>query len=397
MSHPRTIVHVDLDAFYAAAEVLDDPSLAGRPLVVGGHPTRGVVLTASYEARKYGIRSAMPMSRATRLCAELIVVPPRFRRYVELSERFFDVLGRFSPLVEGLSLDEAFLDLTGTERLHGAPERAVARMRREILAETGLRASAGIAPVKFAAKIGSDAAKPNGQMLITQETLLAFLSPLPVARLWGVGPKTEEALRRARIQTIGQLREADPRRLALLVGNDLATLQARARGEDERRVEPDRETKSIGAEETFDEDTSDLDVIETHLLEQSERVAARLRRAGLAATGVTLKYKLADFRLVTRQTTLGRATNDGPTLFHAIQVLLRKHPPGAPLRLCGVSTHGLGAPPPPGLFDTADRRQDRLNEALDQVRAKFGKDAVTRARLLTLSPAERTPNRSKPD
>lgn len=381
---PRVIVHVDLDAFYASAEVLDDPSLRGKPLVVGGHPTRGVVLTANYEARKFGIRSALPMSRAVKLCDHLVVVPPRFARYSELSRKFFEVLHRYSPLVEGLSVDEAFLDLTGTELLLGPPEEAVRRMRADILRETGLHASAGIAPVKFAAKIGSDVAKPNGQLFVDQAGLNAFLDPLPVGRLFGVGPKTEAALKSARVKTIGDLRRASPKQLEWALGGDLAGLQALARGEDDREVVPDREAKSVGAEETFDEDVDDLDTVETYLLEQAERVASRMRRTGVAAAGVTLKYKLHDFRLVTRQTTLPRATNDGPTLFAAVKKLLHAHRPPEPIRLCGVSAHSLGPPPAPELFARHDDRQDKVNAALDAVRAKFGDKAMTRARLLGL-------------
>lgn len=388
MSGSRVIVHVDLDAFYASVEVLDNPSLAGKPLVVGSRSPRSVVLTASYEARKFGIRSAIPMSFALSRCDHLIVVPPRMHRYREMSEKFFEVLNRYSPLVEGLSVDEAFLDFTGSERLLGPPAQAVERMRADILRELGLRASAGIAPVKFAAKIGSDFAKPNGQVEITQDKLVAFLDPLPVGRLFGVGPKTEAVLRSARIRTIGDLRRANSKDVSWAIGNGLAGLQALARGEDDRQVVPDREQKSIGAEETFDEDIDDLQVIETHLFEQSERVARHLRRANRMTTGVTLKYKLFDFRLVTRQTTLAHPTDDGPTIFAAARQLLRKNRPPAPIRLCGVSAHSLAPPPPPDLFSLIDDRQDRVNATLDAVNAKFGGKTMTRARTLSLDSGE---------
>lgn len=382
MPRTRTIVHVDLDAFYASVEIRDNPSLKGKPVIVGGHPTRGVVTAASYEARKFGVHSAMPMSRALRLCPSLVVIHPRIDHYAAVSEQFFDVLHRWSPLVEGLSMDEAFLDFTGNEALFGPVMEAVARMRAEIRQVTGLAASAGIAPVKFAAKIVTDLAKPDGQKQVQAEELQAFLDPLPIGRLFGVGPRTEAALHSARIRTIRDLRLARPDQLSFAGVGDASHLQKLARGEDDREVIGDREAKSMGAEETFDEDLEDLEAIETHLLAQAERVASRLRRHQLAAGGVTLKYKLDDFRLVTRQTTLARASNDGPTLFAAAKALLKAHPPPRPIRLCGVSAHALGPPPPRELFASASDRREKLNAAIDTVREKFGDTAITRARLL---------------
>ena len=384
MSRRRVIVHVDLDAFFASVEIRDNPSLAGKPVVVGGHPTRGVVTAASYEARKFGIHSAMPMSRALKACPELIVIAPRLHHYAAVSEQFFDVLHRYSPLVEGLSFDEAFLDFTGCEALLGTPMEAVRRLRAEVKAATGLACSSGIAPVKFAAKITTDLAKPNGQMEVSQEGLQAFLDPLPVGRLFGVGAKTEALLHSLRIRTVGDLRRASEDRLRSL-GHDLSGLQALARGDDPREVVPDREAKSMGAEETFEEDVEETETLETVLLGQCERVATRLRRHDRVAGGVTLKYKFPDFRIVTRQATLERATNDGPTLFHAVRSLLHRHPPGCPVRLCGMNAHALGPPPPRELFATKDDRKNRLNAALDAMRSKFGEDAVVRARLLGLT------------
>jgi DNA polymerase-4 len=382
VERPPVIVHVDLDAFYASVEIRDDPSLRGKPVVVGGHPTRGVVTAASYEARKYGVHSAMPMSRALRACPHLVVIKPRIAHYAAVSEQFFEVLHRYSPLVEGLSLDEAFLDFTGNEALFGPTMDAVRRMRAEIRAAIGLAASAGIAPVKFAAKIATDLAKPDGQLEVHADELQAFLDPLPAGRLFGVGPKTEIALKSARVRTIGDLRLARPDQLSFAGVGDASHLQALARGEDERRVVGDREAKSMGAEETFDEDLEDIEAIETYLLEQAERVASRLRRNGVAAAGVTLKYKLDDFRLVTRQTTLDRPTSDGTAIFTAVRALLNAHPPPRPIRLCGVSAHNLGPPPQRELFTQRDDRKDKLNAAIDALREKFGDDAITRARLL---------------
>jgi DNA polymerase-4 len=379
----RVIAHVDLDAFYASVEIRDNPSLRGLPVVVGGHEKRGVVTAASYEARKYGIRSAMPMAWAHRACPKLVVVRPRMRHYAAISDQFFDVLHRYSPLVQGLSLDEAFLDLTGSESLLGPPMEAIKRLREEVRKETGLACSSGIAPVKFAAKIATDVAKPDGQMEVTQEGLIAFLDPLPIGRLFGVGPKTEQALKSVGIRTIGDLRRVDADHLRYRLQGDYSHLQALARGEDPRVVESDYEAKSVGAEETFDRDIEDEETIETYLLGQAERVAARLRRTGVVASGVTLKYKYEDFQLVTRQRVI-EPTNDGLALFEAVRKLLQEHRPNRPIRLCGVSAHSLGPPPPKELFAKPNDKRDRLNAVLDSVRDKFGRDAITRARLLTL-------------
>jgi DNA polymerase-4 len=382
VSRPRVIVHVDLDAFYASVEIRDNPALKGKPVVVGGHAQRGVVLAASYEARRYGVRSAMPMAWALRACPALVVVKPRMHHYAAVSDDFFAVLHRYSPAVQGLSLDEAFLDLTGSEALLGPAPEAVRRLRAEVRASTGLAASAGIAPVMFAAKIATDLAKPDGQLEILAEGLVDFLDPLPIGRMLGVGPKTEASLKSAGIRTIGDLRRAAPDHLRWSVG-EVAHFQALARGEDPREVQSDHEARSVGSEETFDTDVEDPETIETYLLGQAERVAARLRRAGLVARGVTLKYKYEDFRIVTRQTTLD-PTNDGAALFAAVQTLLQRHAPSRPIRLCGVSAHSLGPPAPRELFGKSTDRRDRLNATLDAVREKFGSDAIVRARLLTL-------------
>jgi len=385
----RVIAHVDMDAFYASVEIRDDPSLRGRPVVVGGLSLRSVVAAASYEARRFGVHSAMPMVRAKKLCPSLVVVPPRIAHYAAESERFFAILSRYSPLVEGLSLDEAFLDLTGTAGLFGPPEGAVSRLRKDVMDELSLACSAGIAPVKFVAKIASDLAKPNGQLLVTAERMLDVLHPLPVSRLWGVGKKREAELLAAGIRTIGDLARCDLPALRARIGDESARhLHALAHGEDAREVVPDREMKSMGAEETFEHDLSDPETIGLYLLEQAERVAARLRRIGLVTTGVTLKYKLADFTLVTRQRTIA-PTSDGGALYRAALDLLRAHPPARPIRLVGLSAHKLGPPPPGNIFaaasgDDTQRRTDRLNAALDGIRHKHGAAALTRAGLLQL-------------
>jgi len=391
----RVIVHVDLDAFYASVEIRDRPELAGRPVVVGGEGRRSVVAAASYAARRFGVHSAMPMERAKRLCAELVIVPPRMGHYAAESSRFFAILGRWSPLVEGLSLDEAFLDLTGTEALFGDPEDAVRRLRAEVRSELGLACSAGIAPVKFVAKIGSDVAKPDGQVRVRAHEVLGFLHPLPVGRLWGVGDKREAELAALGIRTIGDLATWSVPALEARLGPHAAQhLHALAHGRDARGVEPHHDMKSMGHEETFERDLSDPALIETHLLAQAERVAARLRAGGVVARGVTLKYKLADFTLVTRQTTFAAPTDDGPTLFRAVKALFLAHPPKRPIRLCGVSATrlepaGAGLLPglQPGLLATptaGSERTSRLNAAMDAIAKRHGHEAITRAALVDL-------------
>jgi DNA polymerase-4 len=391
-THPRVIAHVDLDAFYASVEIRDDPSLRGKPVVVGGRSGRGVVAAASYEARRYGIHSAMPMVRALRLCRDLVVVTPRMDRYIEDSRRFFEILSRYSPRVEGLSLDEAFLDLTGTERLHGPVEVAVAALRKAVRDEVGLACTAGIASVKFLAKILSGEAKPDGQRRLPDEEVLAFLHELPVGKLWGVGEKRERELLHLGLRNVGDIARADLSILRVKLGNEAALhLRALSEGRDEREVVPDREAKSMGAEETFEHDISDFEMMSTYLLAQAERVAARLRRGGVVATGVTLKYKLTDFKLVTRQVTVA-PTSDAKALHGAAVALLKANLPPRPIRLIGLSAHKL-AERSADLFDAVapgtkargpapDPRSDRLNAVLDGIREKHGADAVVRASLL---------------
>lgn len=410
MSSPpsRVIAHVDLDAFYASVEIRDDPSLRGKPVVVGGRSGRGVVAAASYEARRFGIFSAMPMVRALRLCRDLVVVTPRMDRYVAESVRFFEILGRYSPRVEGLSLDEAFLDLTGTERLHGPPEVAIAALRKAVRDEVGLACTAGIAPVKFLAKILSGEAKPDGQKRLLDGEVLPFLHALPVGKLWGVGEKRERELVHLGLRTIGDIARSDISIFKMKLGREAAEhLYALSRGIDDREVIPDREAKSMGAEETFEHDISDFETLATYLLAQAERVAARLRRAERVATGVTLKYKLSDFRGITRQVTIP-PTADARRLYDAAMVLMKANPPEKPLRLIGLSAHkldvkqrdlfdGVAAPGPggagaakavkarsqePSESHEAQVRTERLNAVLDGIREKHGVDSVVRASLL---------------
>jgi DNA polymerase-4 len=368
-----------MDAFYASMEQRDDPRLRGRPVIVGGPARRGVVLAASYEVRPFGVRSAMPMARALQLAPDAIVVPPRREAYAEASARVFAILLSVTPLVEPLSLDEAFLDVTASASLFGSASDIAAQLRRRIADELALPASAGIAAVKFIAKIASDYAKPNGQRLIEAADGVAFLAPLPVGRLWGVGPKLEARLRAMEITTIGDLARRGLERLEQRLGAAGRELWELSQGIDPRPVVPDREAKSIGAEETFEEDLSTVQQLQPHIHAQALRVGERLRRAGLRARCVQLKLKLADFKLVTRRTTFAEATDDGQALYRAAAELLRAHPPAAPVRLTGVSAQSLEAVDATqmGLFAAAPTAADRINRALDKITDKFGSGALT--------------------
>jgi DNA polymerase-4 len=383
-ARPRAIVHVDMDAFYASVEQRDDPKLRGRPVIVGGHARRGVVLAASYEVRPFGVRSAMPMARALRLAPDAIVVPPRMRAYADASERVFDILHAVTPLVEGLSLDEAFLDVTASARLFGTASEIATMLRRRIADELALPSSAGIADVKFVAKIASDLAKPNGQREVAPGSGAGFLAPLGIGRLWGVGPKTEARLELLGLVTIGDLARCAPgfleRKLGAASGAHLAAL---SRGIDPRPVVPDREAKSIGAEETFNDDLVGAEALRPHLHAQALRVGRRLRRAGLRARGVQLKLKLADFTLVTRQSTFDVATDDGQTLYRAVSDLLDRNLPAQAVRLTGVSAQGLkpAEATQTSLLATPPSPRDALNRAMDAITTRYGTRAVTTADL----------------
>ncbi len=384
----RTILHLDLDAFYASVEQLDDPGLRGRPVVVGGLGRRGVVCAASYEARPSGVRSAMPMARARRLCPDAVFLSPRFDRYGELSDRVFGIYRRYTPLVEPLSLDEAFLDVTESRALHGTGRDIAVAVKRAVRSETGLTVSAGVAEVKMAAKIASDLGKPDGLVLVPEGRVAEFLAPLPVGRLWGVGKVTEAALRELGIATIGDLAGTPEAVLASRFGSHGRELRALALGDDRREVVPDEEAKSIGAEETFEEDLRGAEALLPRLLEQCGRVARRLRGAGARGRTVTLKLKYADFTLVTRRCTLPAPTDDGAVIYAAVKEDLSRADLGRPVRLTGVSVSGFAAEEAGGqlgLFDAPpeprDPRRDRLHAALDALTDRFGEDAVRPATL----------------
>jgi DNA polymerase-4 len=365
----RVILHVDMDAFYASVEQLDDPSLADRPVIVGGLGPRGVVATANYPARKFGVHSAMPMARARRLCPQAQVIRPRMARYREMSEEVFRILRRFTPLREGLSLVEAFLDVSGSLNLFGGAREIAVRIKQDILRETGLSASVGVAHNKFLAKLASDARKPDGLVLVGAADVQAFLDPMPVSRLWGIGKQTAPRLRALGILTIGQLRRADETALLPVLGNRVRHFQALARGEDERPVVTNRPDKSISHEATFDTDIVDAGELLAELQRHSENVARRLRDQGLMARTVVVKIRDNRFRTVTRSRSLRACTSNTRTLYRMARALFenwRASHRATPIRLLGVGVTGL-EPANAGDRSAGDRDDSRIERDIDRV------------------------------
>jgi DNA polymerase-4 len=383
MSH-RAILHVDMDAFYAAVEQRDRPGLAGRPVVVGADPRgRGVVSAASYEARRFGIHSAMPIGRAYRLCPHAAFLPVDMPKYARVSTQIMGILGRFTPLVEPLSLDEAFLDVTASESLFGPAVEIARTIKAEIRRDVGLTASAGVAPNKFLAKIASDLRKPDGLVEVPPGGEAAFLRELPIGRLWGVGPAAEKELARLGVRTIGQLAGLPRRILTERFGASGAHLQALARGEDDRPVVPWEDPKSVGAEETFERDTRDLARLRTTLLRQADRVAAELREQGLRGRTVTLKVRFTDFTTVTRRASSPAATVDGGEIFRRAWAAFRRLERPQAIRLIGLSVSGLDHEIDPcqlTLFG-GGLRAERVARLTDELRSRFGPDVVRRASL----------------
>jgi DNA polymerase-4 len=380
----RAIAHIDMDAFYAAVEQRDRPELRGQPVIVGADPKgRGVVSAASYEARVFGVRSAMPISRAYRLCPHGVYLPVDMAKYARVSGEIMAILGEFSPLVEPVSVDEAFLDLTGTETLWGSPVDAVRRIKTRIRDEVGLTASAGLASNKFVAKVASELEKPDGLVVVPAGGEAAFLAPLPIERLWGVGKATAKELEALGVATIGQLQTLSPRVLTSRLGPHGPDLLALAFGRDDRAVEPFAPPKSMGAEETFDKDCLDVARLEETLRGQAERVARELRAEHLAACRVTLKLRWADFRTLTRSHT-GDPTQDGLEIYRRAVILLARERLIQPVRLIGVSASTF-KPEAHGqlpLLDPAAVRRERLARAVDRITGRFGRSAILPARLI---------------
>ena len=381
----RTILHVDMDAFYASVEERDRPELQGKPLIVGGTSGRGVVAAANYTVRRFGVRSAMPMREALRLCPEAICIPPRMARYQEVSGQVFEIFRHFTPLVEGLSLDEAFLDVTASQQLFGGPEAIGAEIRRRIRAATQLRASVGIAPNKLLAKIACELCKPDGLHRIVPENIHDVLDRLPIQKLFGVGQKSLPAVQAAGIHTFGDLRNASDEVLWRAFGTHGKAMQLLAAGIDERRVEAVRQEKSISAEETFAADIRDTALLERQLTGLADRTAARLRAHDLCAGRVTVKIRVANFTTYTRQRALRPPTQDTAAVSAAAQRLLLEwssdHADAA-VRLLGVGVGDLRAAHQADLFETEPRRESRLDAAVDHIRHRFGSDVLTRASLL---------------
>jgi DNA polymerase-4 len=384
----RFIVHVDMDAFFASVEQRDDPSLRRRPVVVGADPKqgrgRGVVAACSYEARPFGIRSAMPISEAYRRCPQAVFLRGDHEKYERESERIFAILERFTPDIEPISIDEGFLDITASFHLFGTPEAACRRIKAALRAETGLTASVGLAPNKMTAKIASEVGKPDGLVIVTPENLLAFLHPLPVGRLWGVGEKTRAVFDRLRIRTIGDLAAFDRRALIREFGASGDHIWRLANGLDPRDVAPGDEVKSVGNEHTFDVDIQDRRLMLDILMALSEHVSLRLRRSGLQGRTVTLKLRLADFSTYTRAATLPRPTNFAEDLFRLARAGLESFPLKQKVRLLGVSVSNLTNPlAQPGLFPRLEpdaAKRESLHQALDAIKAKFGEQAIGRRR-----------------
>ena len=373
-----------MDAFYAAIEQRDRPELRGLPVIVGANPTgRGVVSAASYEARRFGVRSAMPIGRAARLCPHAAFLPVDMRKYQRVSVQVMGILADFSPLVEPVSVDEAFVDLSGTESLFGSPLEAVRLIKARILAETGLTASAGLAANKFVAKVASELEKPDGLVVVAAGDESRFLGALPIDRLWGVGRVMAKALGDLGFTTIGQLQRAPRAVLARRFGRHGEALHELAFGRDDRSVEPYGVPKSIGAEETFGVDCTKPEQLKTTLRAHAERVSAELREGGFAARRITLKLRLAPFETHTRSAT-GEPTQDGLELYRRALGLLERDPVTRPVRLIGLSASQLG---PSGqgqldLLDPAALRRERLARVVDRLTARFGEGTVIPAALL---------------
>ena len=386
----RVIVHADMDAFYAAIEQRDRPELRGKPVIVGGTGGRGVVAAASYEARRFGVRSAMPTVEARRLCPDGVFLPGRMDHYVAVSRKIQAIFEDFTPIVEPLSLDEAFLDVTGSLRLLGPPLEIGRQLKVRVREQTGLVVSVGIAPSKMVAKIASAWCKPDGLLEVSPDHVRDFLAPLDVDHLWGVGPVAQGKLRSAGLRTIGDIAAAEGSRLQRVLGDQGRALWELANGCDGRQVESDRERKSYGEENTFACDVSDGATVRESIIAHAEAVARRLRASGVTARTVTLKVKLAArigpgrHPLITRRTTLPAPTDDGQLLSQTALRLWREWVRDQKVRLVGVSASGIAkAPAQLGLFEARPAKRSALNRAVDDIVARFGETSISRGLIRT--------------
>lgn len=385
----RSIIHLDMDAFYPAVEALDKPELKGKPVIVGGAKERGVVSSASYEARRFGVHSAQPITTAIRLCPDGIFMPVRMSRYKEVSGQVFEIFHCFTPLVEPLSIDEAFLDLTGAERLMGQGEEIAKKIKDTVLKKTGLTVSAGVASSKFVAKIASDIDKPDGLTVVPPDRVREFLDPLPVKKMWGVGKVTQQALARLNVKTFKDLRQIPVEILEKNFGKHGAAMHLLSMGIDERDVEPEREPKSIGHEQTFMKDILNPDQAKKEILSLANRVALRMRREEVRGSTVSLKVKYSDFTQITRAATLPEPTDDSMEIYSTSCRLLKKTAVGKrPVRLLGISLSQLSSlEGEKQLFlfdqDKGYRKRKNLNTALDSICEKFGEKSIRPATLIS--------------
>jgi DNA polymerase-4 len=385
------VLHADMDAFFASVELRSRPELRGKPLVVGARSGRGVVLAATYEARRFGIHSAMPMSRALRLCPSLEVVSPQHSRYTDVSHGVMEIFRSITPTVEPLSVDEAFLDVAGAQRRLGTPRQIAELIRARVADEQGLPCSVGVATTKFIAKLASSRAKPDGMLVVPRQSVLAFLHPLPIGALWGVGEKTEQMLTRLGLRTIGDIAATPESTLISAVGQAAGShLHALAWGRDERRVNPHEPERSIGAEETFGHDIDDVAAIRRELLRLSERCATRLRAAGQVGRTVSIKVRFADFTTITRSKTLAEPTDVARLIYDTASALHHAlGRDGALLRLVGVRVEGLSdALATPHQMDLSGSADDwrAAEQAVDRAAARFGRGTVRPAVLVEPEP-----------
>jgi len=381
-----TILHLDMDAFFASVEQLDFPKLRGKPVIVGGAPNeRGVVATCSYEARKFGVRSAMPLTEAYRRCPQGIFVPGRGSRYRAISKQVMDIMATYSPLLEQVSIDEAFLDVTHSQHLFGPAESIARTIQARVQNELGLSCSLGVAPNKFLAKVASDLKKPGGLVVVKAEAARAFLAPLPIERIWGVGPKTAEQLRKQGLVHIGDIQRCDPVMLKRRLGVHGFDLYRLACGEDDRPVASRDDTKSVGHEHTFDLDTADIEAVKSTLLSLAAKVGRRLRKKRLRGKVVQLKLRYYDFTTYTRQCALSAHTDLDHDIYHAAGKLLSDNFDGRPIRLIGVTVSQLCGPGEAAaqlsLFDVPPEKARKLAQVMDAIKEKHGEKSITYAKV----------------
>jgi DNA polymerase-4 len=378
----RSILHVDMDAFYASVEERDAPELQGRPVIVGGTGNRGVVAAANYEVRKFGVHSAMPMREALQRCPHAVCISPRMQHYQAVSAQIFEVFRRFTPLVEGLSLDEAFLDVTASQSIFGTGPQIAQQIKAAVRDRTQLTASVGVAPNKLVAKIASDLRKPDGLVIVAATEVSTLLDPLPITRLFGIGRKTAAAVQSIGIHTLGQLRVASDAQLRAAFGRYAGVMRERATGIDHREVIPDGDSKQISAEETFDTDITDARQLSAALWQLVDRVGVRVRREDVVGECVTLKVRRFDFKTYTRQQRVTPGIRENKAigeLAHKLLVSWLREQDHPPVRLIGVGVSSLAQQCQPGLFDVIEPARDRrLDDALDEIRRKFGTTMLRR-------------------